>query len=54
MVVVYLGVGFLFLMTDVGREMFPNYRTPLGIVMITYAVFRAFTAYRKMRNDAQG
>lgn len=49
MVAVYLGLGLLFLVTDLMIDNFPLYRTQLGIVMIVYALFRTFLLIRKLR-----
>ena len=51
MVAVYLIIGLLFLFTDTAIELFPMYRTPVGIVMLAYASFRGYTTYKKIENN---
>ena len=40
MIAVYVGLGLLFFFTDIGSDMFPNYRQELGITMLIYSVVR--------------
>lgn len=40
MIAVYLGLGLLFLFTDIAANTFPNYRKELGITMIIYCAIR--------------
>ncbi len=40
MIAVYLGLGLLFLFTDVAATIFPSYRKELGITMLIYCVIR--------------
>ena len=50
MVAVYVALGLLFLFTDISIEIFPEYRTQVGITMILYAVYRTYTIYKKVKN----
>ena len=46
MVAVYLVVGLLFLFTDIAIQTFPQYRQPVGVVLIAYAAFRLYSTIR--------
>ena len=48
MVAVYLSFGFLFLFTDIADDLFSMYRTPLGLIMSSYACFRGYKTYAKI------
>jgi|GEM_PF-1476572 len=49
MVGVYLALGLLFLFTDIGFDLFPANRTPVGIILIVYASFRVILIVQKIR-----
>lgn len=49
MVAVYVALGLLFLFTDISIEIFPEYRTQVGITMILYAIYRTYTIYKKVK-----
>lgn len=48
MSIFYLGIGLLFLFTDILINIFPSNRFPLGCVFTLYALIRIFTAIRKL------
>ncbi len=48
-VALYFSIGAMFLFTDVAIETFPVYRTPVGILLIVYAGYRAYAAIKKER-----
>lgn len=53
MVVVYLGLGLLFLFTDIAIDTFPEYRKPIGTTMLIYAVIRTFLTIKKNKDRQQ-
>jgi uncharacterized membrane protein len=46
-VALYFAIGCMFLFTDAAIEVFPVYRTPVGVLLIVYAGYRAFVVVRK-------
>jgi hypothetical protein len=53
MVAVYLALGLLFLFTDIAENIFPANRTPIGIVFLSYGLFRMITTIRKIKKADQ-
>lgn len=51
MVALYFALGLLFLFTDIAIDMFPMYRTGVGITMIVYGIIRTFLTIRKIRQQ---
>lgn len=51
MVAVYLALGLLFLFTDAAIDLFPNYRTEVGLLMLAYAIYRSIMTYRKIKQS---
>lgn len=51
MIAVYLGLGLLFLFTDIAASTFPNYRKELGITMLIYCVIRTFLMIWKHKKE---
>lgn len=51
MVAVYLGLGLLFLFTDIGIEYFPAFRKEIGWVMLIYSVVRTILSIRKFKRE---
>jgi hypothetical protein len=49
MVALYLALGLLFLFTDIAENIFPANRTPIGIVFISYGLFRMVITIRKIK-----
>ena len=49
MVAVYWALGLLFLFTDLGSTMFPANRTPVGIILLVYGIFRLVVTIQKIR-----
>ncbi|MCW3103403.1 MAG: hypothetical protein JWO09_1843 [Bacteroidetes bacterium] len=49
MVGIYLALGLLFLFTDIGYDLFPANRKPVGIILIVYASFRVILIIQKIR-----
>jgi hypothetical protein len=47
MVALYFIIGLLFLCTDIAIDMFPMYRTGVGITMIVYGIVRIWLTIRK-------
>ena len=47
MAIAYLTFGVLFLTTEIGIEGFPMYRTQIGLVLISYSIFRFYTSIKK-------
>jgi hypothetical protein len=48
-VALYLGIGLLFLFSDIAIETFPAYREAVGALLICYAVYRGYSI-SKARN----
>lgn len=46
-----MGIGLLFLFTNIAEDLFPMYRMPVGIIMLAYGSFRAYTTYKKIKNS---
>lgn len=53
MVAVYVALGLLFLFTEAAADIFPYYRTEVGIVMLIYSGYRSFMIYRKIKKAKQ-
>lgn len=51
MVALYVGIGLMFLFTDIGVQMFPVYREAVGGILLVYSAFRIFMIIRKNRNE---
>jgi hypothetical protein len=49
MAFVYILLGAVFIFTSVAVDSFPLYRTPVGILLITYALFRFYTGTKKLK-----
>jgi len=47
MVALYLGIGLLFLFTDIATQTFPVYREAVGGLLIFYAAFRLYLIIKK-------
>ncbi len=47
MVALYLGIGLLFLFTDIAIQTFPVYREAVGGLLIFYAAFRLYLIIKK-------
>jgi cytochrome c biogenesis protein CcdA len=43
----YIGVGILFLFTDIWEDLLPKSRFVIGIILILFGVFRFYVAYRR-------
>jgi len=46
---IYIGVGILFLFTNIAIDNFPAYRMQVGILLISYALFRFYTSIKKFK-----
>ncbi len=51
MIVVYLGLGSVFLFTNLGVETFHTYRKEMGLVVICYAIVRIVLTRAKMKRQ---
>jgi hypothetical protein len=50
MVIIFLGLGFLFLITDAWIDRYPRpTRTYIGLVLAGWSVFRGISVWLKMR-----
>lgn len=47
----YFALGILFLFTDVLQDRIPTYRIPLGLVLLTYGIGRAWIWKRKYAQE---
>ncbi len=45
----YLTVAFLFLFTDMWKDLIPNGRGLIGIILLLFGAFRFFVAYRRFK-----
>jgi hypothetical protein len=51
MIAVYVGLGILFVFTDVLKETISVYRVQFGIVLLVYAAIRTFMTIRKIKRE---
>jgi len=51
MVALYLGIGLLFLFTDIAIETFPAYRGPVGGLLVVYAGFRMYSIIKRYKQE---
>jgi hypothetical protein len=51
MVAVYLTFGLLFLCTTIAIDIFPTYRTGVGLTMLIYAVIRLVLTIKKNKDQ---
>ena len=52
MVVIFLGLGFLFLFTNTWIDSYPKpSRTYIGLVLVGWSVFRGITVWMKLRRE---
>lgn len=58
MLVIYLGLGYFFLGTDLMIDKFPRpNRTYIGLVLVGWGLFRGFMIwqrYKRMKQDDEG
>jgi hypothetical protein len=51
MAAIYLVIGLLFLFSDIAIQTFPEYRKPVGLVLIAYAAFRTYSTITKLKQQ---
>jgi len=49
MVALYLGIGLLFLFSDIAIHIFPVYREAVGGILVIYAVFRLYSIIKRKK-----
>ena len=47
----YLAIGLLFLFSDIGIQMFPDYREIIGGLLILYSCFRLYSIIKKKKQQ---
>ena len=45
----YLTVAFLFLFTDMWKDLIPSGRSLIGLILLSFGAFRFYVAYRRFQ-----